>query len=206
MNDYLILVDDEDNVIGYSEKMKAHIEKLRHRAFSIFIFDWNTKRMLIQRRAYGKYHSGGLWTNACCSHPRKEESLEECLNERIRDELGLKTDFHIEDPQCESLFCEKDLIYRCGKFSYFSDYGDVCENEIDHVFLYSPDGGIDWNVTSFNRQEVAELKWVTIEELKRWVKQNPDDFTTWFRPAFKLAYDVLCVQARNKNLILDNYA
>ena len=137
MNEYLILVDDKDNVIGYSEKMKAHIEKLRHRAFSIFIFDWNTKRMLLQKRAYGKYHSGGLWTNACCSHPRKEESMEDCLNERIREELGLKTDFYIKDSEkCDNLFSKKDVIYRCGKFSYFSDYGDVCENEIDYVFLY----------------------------------------------------------------------
>ena len=206
MNEYLILVDDKDNVIGYSEKMKAHIEKLRHRAFSIFIFDWNTKRMLLQKRAYGKYHSGGLWTNACCSHPRKEESMEDCLNERIREELGLKTDFYIKDPEkCDNLYGKKDVIYRCGKFSYFSDYGDVCENEIDYVFLYCPDGSFDWDITSFNKQEVAELKWVTIEELKKWIEINPNNFTTWFRPAFELAYNTLCTQARKKNLFLDNY-
>lgn len=162
--------------------------------------------MLLQKRAYGKYHSGGLWTNACCSHPRKEESMEDCLNERIREELGLKTDFYIKDPEkCDNLYGKKDVIYRCGKFSYFSDYGDVCENEIDYVFLYCPDGSIDWDITSFNKQEVAELKWVTIEELKKWIEINPNNFTTWFRPAFELAYNTLCTQARKKNLFLDNY-
>ena len=100
---------------------------------------------------------------------------------------------------------KKDVIYRCGKFSYFSDYGDVCENEIDYVFLYCPDGSIDWDITSFNKQEVAELKWVTIEELKKWIEINPNNFTTWFRPAFELAYNTLCTQARKKNLFLDNY-
>lgn len=198
MNDYIILVDDRDNTTGYSEKMEAHTKNLRHRAFSIFIFDWSTKKMLLQRRAYGKYHSGGLWTNACCSHPRMDETMETCLNDRLKEELGLQTEFHIENPkEGELLLHGKDVIYWCGKFSYFSDYGDVCENEIDHVFLYSPVGhGIDWNLL-YNEQEVAELRWVTIEELEKWIEKDPDEFTTWFRPAYKLAYEVLCMQASN---------
>lgn len=207
MNDYIILVDDRDNVIGYSEKMEVHKQKLCHRAFSIFIFDWNTKKILLQKRAYGKYHSGGLWTNACCSHPRKDESMEVCLNERIKEELGLTTEFYIENPaKCGVLLHGKDVIYWCGKFSYYSSYGDVCENEIDHVFLYSPfGGGIDWNTIFFNKQEVAEIRWVTIEELKKWIEKNPEEFTTWFQPAFKVAYGVLCTQARHMDLFLGNH-
>ena len=202
MNDYIILVDDRDNAIGYSEKMEAHTKKLRHRAFSIFIFDWNTKKILLQKRAYGKYHAGGLWTNACCSHPRKDETMEDCLKARLKEELGLQTEFHIENPNergiIRPLSHGKEIIYWCGKFSYFSDYGQVCENEIDHVFLYCPVGcDIEWNTISFNEQEVAEIRWVTIEELEKWFEMNPEEFTTWFRPAFKLAYEVLCMQARN---------
>lgn len=105
MNDYIILVDENDNEVGQAEKMEDHIKNLRHRAFSIFIFDWNTKKMLLQKRAYEKYHSGGIWTNACCSHPRINESMEQCLNTRLKEQLGLVTTFHIENPaECGLLF------------------------------------------------------------------------------------------------------
>ena len=98
MNDYIILVNEQDETIGYSEKMDAHKNGKLHRAFSIFIFDWNTKKMLIQKRAFEKYHSGGLWTNACCSHPLKDETMVGCLNTRLAEELGLCTDFNIKVP------------------------------------------------------------------------------------------------------------
>lgn len=205
MNDTIILVNEQDEPIGYEEKMYAHTNKMRHRAFSIFIFDWSTKKMLLQRRAYGKYHSGGLWTNACCSHPRKGETMEDCLNIRLKEELGMDTQFHIEDPSRLALLLDgDDIIYSCGKFSYFADYGKLCENEIDHVFLYSPAFNmIDINQIYFNKQEIDELKWVTIEELRVWMENEPEAFTAWFSHAFDLAYEVLCRQARNMDMFFN---
>lgn len=196
MNDNIILVDQQDREIGFSEKMEAHRKGKLHRAFSIFVFDWNTKRMLLQKRAYGKYHSGGLWTNACCSHPRQDESMNDCLNTRINEELGLHTHFHVVNPsECDSLVHGSDVIYSCGKFSYFASFGEVSENEIDHVFLYSPvKEGTDLSAVSLNTQEVEELKWISIEELKQWMDCSPESFTAWFKPAFELAYEVLCRQ------------
>ena len=198
MEGMLLLVDENDKEIGYGEKMDVHKKKQLHRAFSIFIFDWNTKKMLLQKRAFGKYHSGGLWTNACCSHPRKDESMVESLNIRLAEELGLGTEFHIEDPaDCDLLIHGDDVIYSCGKFSF----GEVSENEIDHVFLYSPvTSKIDSNAISFNKQEIEEIKWVSIEELKSWLERDSKAFTAWFIPAFELAYDVLCSQSKNMEL------
>lgn len=206
MNDYIILVNEQDETIGYSEKMDAHKNGKLHRAFSIFIFDWNTKKMLIQKRAFEKYHSGGLWTNACCSHPLKDETMVGCLNTRLAEELGLCTDFNIKVPSdCGLLLHGEDVIYSCGKFSYFASFGEVVENEIDHVFLYSPvKSKIDLTDISFNKQEIEEIKWISIEELKSWMESNPKDFTAWFKSAFELAYIVFCRQAGNIDMFFDN--
>ena len=87
MQEYVVLVDANDNPIGLMEKMEAHVKAELHRAFSIFIF--NTKgEMLLQQRAFSKYHTPGLWTNTCCSHPRHEESLEDATTRRLKEEMG----------------------------------------------------------------------------------------------------------------------
>ena len=90
MEDLLVLVDENDREIGWREKMEVHVAGKLHRAFSVFIFDRNQKKMLLQKRAEGKYHSGGLWSNACCSHPRKGEGMEAALSRRLEEELGFK--------------------------------------------------------------------------------------------------------------------
>lgn len=202
MNTEIILVNEDDVPVGYAEKLHVHRNKLLHRAFSIFIFDWTEKKMLLQKRATEKYHSGGLWSNACCSHPRKDESIEDCLNTRLFEELGVNTAFHIVNPDdCALLIHGTDAIYSCGKFSYFADYGEVCENEIDHVFLYSPVvGENDFSRIIIDKREVDELRWVTIEELLTWMEKEPNSFTAWFRSAFDLAHQVLCRQARNLDM------
>lgn len=204
MNDCIILVDENDHEIGCTEKMDAHIRRLRHRAFSIFIFDWQTKKMFLQKRAKGKYHSGGLWTNACCSHPRKDETMEACLNVRLKEELGMHTEFHVENPGDKVFLMDgNNVIYECGHFSYVADYGDVSENEIDHVYLYSPYGGmLEVPEKGYNPEEIEELKWISMAELKRWMAERPEDFTAWFQPAFNLAYNVLYRQARSIDLFL----
>ena len=108
MNDVLILVDEQDKEIGTEEKIDAHRKGLLHRAFSLFIYDSKLNKMLIQRRAINKYHSGGLWTNACCSHPRKGEDLNTAVYRRTIEELGVsipKADYEI------------GKIKECGKFT-----------------------------------------------------------------------------------------
>lgn len=87
MEDHIILVDLLDREIGYEEKMKAHVRPLLHRAFSIFLY--HDGKFLLQRRAFSKYHSGGLWANTCCSHPRRGETLAQAVDRRLREETGV---------------------------------------------------------------------------------------------------------------------
>lgn len=202
MNKEIIIVDKQDKVVGYGEKLEVHQKGLLHRAFSIFIFDWTTHKMLIQKRATGKYHSGGLWSNACCSHPTKDEDMKNCLADRLKEELGFDADFHIEDPAKYGLLLEgSDVIWDCGSFAYYAQFDSLCENEIDHVYLYSPvfhcfskDG------FTYNKEEVEELKWISIPELREWIKKSPQEFSAWFTQAFELAYEVLCIQARHLDM------
>ena len=176
----ILLVNDRDEIVGYGEKMEVHRKGLLHRAFSIFIYDKQTGRMLLQRRALGKYHSGGLWANACCSHPRKGMTMEACLNQRLGEELGL----HVSLP----IAAEAGEGFRpCGSFLYEMRQGDVGEHEIDHVFLYCPAEAVDADALAFDRSEIAELRWVTMAELRVWMDARPEDFAAWFPPALKLA-------------------
>ena len=92
MEDLIIWVDENDNEIGYGEKLETHIKGQLHRAFSVFIFDWSDSTMLIQRRAIGKYHSGGLWSNSCCSHPYDGENFEDSIKRCIKNELNFDLD------------------------------------------------------------------------------------------------------------------
>ncbi len=169
MLDHVILVDTHDNQIGTEEKLTAHQKGLLHRAFSIFIFNHEGK-MLIHQRAFSKYHSGGLWTNACCSHPRPGESLEDSTHRRLREELGfdcsLQKMFH---------FTYKVNLANDGLF----------EHEFDHVFFGSFDG-----IINPNPDEIATVAWVTLEDLTADIKLQPERYTYWFLASFDkvLAY------------------
>ena len=162
MNDLLILVDEDGNVVGYEEKEHCHLAPtVLHRAFSIFIFN-SRGEMLIHRRSSTKETWPGFWTNACCSHPRKDESLETATTRRLREELGFET-------SVTPLFT----------FRYEANYdGKYGENEIDHVFLGIYDGKINPN-----RDEIDDCKFIAIEALKADVEANPEKFTPWFRKA-----------------------
>lgn len=197
MNREIILVDEQDNEIGYGEKLQVHRKELLHRAFSVFIFDWSDRRMLIQRRAAGKYHSGGLWTNACCSHPGKGEDMETCLRERLKEELGFAPVFHIADPKEYAVLPHgADVIYACGSFRYYAKYEKLSEHEIDHVFLYSP-AGEHFSKTDFtcSPDEIEDIRWITLQELDLWLHSSPGEFTAWFEQAYGLARKVLNRQA-----------
>ena len=157
--EYVVLVDEMDNEIGTMEKMEAHRKGALHRAFSVLVFNSNGQ-MLIQKRATSKYHSPGLWTNACCSHPRPNENILEAGKRRLREEMGI--DAHPE------------FVYKFTYKTIFSE--NLIEHEVDHVLLVTFDG-----VPSANPDEASDSKFVRVDELRRDAVNNPALYTTWFR-------------------------
>jgi len=155
----VILVDEQDNEIGLMEKQEAHEKALLHRAFSVLIFN-KLGQTLLQQRANTKYHSAGLWTNACCSHPRAGETTIKAAHRRLIEELGFD--------------CELELKH---SFIYKAPFDNgLTEHEFDHVFFG------DFNeAINFNTEEVSAVKWVTIPWLLADIKNNPENYTVWFR-------------------------
>lgn len=155
----VILVDKNDNQIGTEEKIKAHKEGKLHRAFSVFIF--NSKgELLLQKRNKKKYHSGGLWTNTCCSHPRPKEITREAAIRRLKEEMGINCD-----------------LKEIHKFVYKKEFNNgFTEYEYDHVFV----GKSDVN-PEINKKEVEDFKWVSTNFLKEDIKNNPEKYTFWFK-------------------------
>lgn len=158
-NDKLIWVDLFDREIGSGDKLETHKKNQLHRAFSLFVV--HDGKMLIQKRAKEKYHSGGLWANACCSHPRWGEELADAVQKRMEEELGI--------PQGS---CQPKELFA---FNYFTQYHGLSEYEIDHVFLVDYDGDI-----KPDPDEIAELSWVYLEDLKVKMEIAPQEFATWF--------------------------
>jgi isopentenyl-diphosphate Delta-isomerase len=159
----VILVDINDNPVGTMEKLEAHKKGLLHRAISVIVFNSNGE-MLIQKRAASKYHSAGLWTNACCSHPRPEEDTETASKRRLYEEMGINTDLK---------FAYK-FIYRASLDN------NLVEHELDHVFT-----GQFNDAPKINRDEVADWKYVDTKVLIDDVKTNPQSYTHWFQLILK---------------------
>lgn len=158
----VILVDEYDQPIGEMDKMEAHQKGVLHRAFSVFLFN-QTGKMLIQQRAYHKYHGGGLWTNACCSHPQLGEDTMDSAIERLQFELGI--------------YCD---IKKAFSFSYKASVENgLIEHEFDHVFVGSTDAE-----PQPNPREVQNFKWVDMKTLDEDIKANPNAYTYWFKMAF----------------------
>lgn len=158
----LVLVNDRDEPLGTMEKMEAHRKALLHRAFSVFIF--NTEgEMLLQRRAFSKYHSGGLWTNTCCSHPYPGETPIEAASRRLMEEMGFTTGL-------EKIF---DFIYKKELDN------ELTEHEFDHVFVGQYEGLIQPNP-----EEVVDFKYYSMEEIATRMEHQPEEFTVWFQIAF----------------------
>jgi isopentenyl-diphosphate Delta-isomerase len=155
----VILVDEQDQVVGAMEKMEAHQKGLLHRAFSIVIF--NSKgEMLLQQRAADKYHSGGLWTNACCSHPQPGESIEEAGKRKLRQEMGI---------ECELNYSHK-FLYKVELDHHLT------EHELDHVLVGYYDGQ-----PNLNPIEAQAWKFESLTSIQRDAIQNPDAYTCWFK-------------------------
>lgn len=163
MEEKVILVDIKDKEIGIEEKIKAHQEGKLHRAFSIFVFNSKGK-VLLQKRAKTKYHSGGLWTNTCCSHPIPKEDIEKTIHRRLKEEMGF---------DCE--------LKKNFSFIYKANFNnDLSEHEFDYVFT-----GIFNGKPHPNPKEVEGWKWINSEELKKDIKEKPEKYTLWFKIAFE---------------------
>ena len=185
MEELLILVDENDEAIGFEEKMETHVKEKLHRAFSLFIFDKENKKMLIHKRADGKYHSGGLWTNSCCSHPRKGEDLRTAVVRRTKQELGL--DLFEKQLEFDVTGLYEQGLHELGVFKYYKKFPGCAEYEIDHVFylpLYSNDIILD-----VDKDEISEVMWLSVEELKRWLASEPEKFTAWFPKALEFVLE-----------------
>ena len=158
----VILVDVDDCEIGVMEKMEAHKLAVLHRAFSVFLFNPNGK-MLLQQRALTKYHSAGLWTNTCCSHPRPGETLENAVTRRLMEEMGITA-------KVSKAF---DFIYQAALPDHLN------EHEFDHVFI----GNFDDEVRP-NHLEVANFVYQSMEEIAANLQSHPEKYTVWFKIAF----------------------
>jgi isopentenyl-diphosphate delta-isomerase len=173
----LILVDADDNTTGFLSKAKCHDgDGIQHRAFSLFLFD-TEGRLLLQQRAADKRLWPGYWSNSCCSHPRRGESMQTATQRRLHDELNCST--------------ELEYVYR---FAYQASYGTLgSENELCHVYL----GRVSADVRP-NEREIAAIRFVSVTELKAELAGDPERFTPWF----KMEWDSL---QKQHSEVLQNY-
>ena len=156
--DKVILVDEDDVEVGLMGKMEAHQKGLLHRAFSIFIFNQKGE-MLLQQRSLRKYHSGGLWTNACCSHPKPNEHIMDAAHRRLKEEMGFDTE-----------------LVRAFQFKYKADFNNgLTEHEIDHVFVGYYDGKIEYNF-----DEVEAFAYRSMERIDASLPEYTEFYTEWF--------------------------
>lgn len=159
----VILVDEQDHETGVMEKMEAHRQGLLHRAFSVFVFNGQGE-LLLQRRALSKYHSAGLWTNTCCSHPRPGEATLDAAHRRLREEMGMDCD----------LALKTTFIYKTP-----FDNG-LTEHELDHVFTGRSD-----QQPLINTGEVEGFAWKPLAVIRKDMEAQPELYTSWFRIALQ---------------------
>lgn len=171
--EYVVLVDKKGNVLGTEEKIAAHQKGLLHTAFSIFIFN-DKGQMLLQQRAFTKYHFGGMWSNSCCSHPRLNEAPIDAAHRRLQEELGF-------DTELREVF---SFIYRAE-----DEQSKLIEHELDTVFI----GIYNDEMENLNFEEVNAVKWIDIYQLFLELDLYPDRFTYWFKTAL--------LELRNKKLL-----
>lgn len=170
----VLLVNDKDRITGEGEKLDVHRKGLLHRAFSVFLAD-EEDRLLIQKRAEGKYHSGGVWSNSCCSHQYSGETLFEAAARCIRDELGI------------SIVLTDENAHEAGVFRYYADLGEMKEHEIDHVIVCRISSDVSFDL---NPDEVSEVRWMKREEIDRELAGGAA-YSSWFERAYAEAVKFL---------------
>jgi len=159
LEEKVILVDTSDRQVGTAEKMQAHRDGLLHRAFSIFVLN-SQNQLLLQKRAKHKYHSGGLWTNTCCSHPRPNEMTLDAAHRRLQEEMGF-------DCELQELF---SFVYR-AKLDH-----ELTEHEFDHVLL-----GYCDRQPVLNPEEAEDWQWIDLKVMQTDIQENPQFYTYWLR-------------------------
>lgn len=163
----VILVDEQDRVLGTMPKLEAHEKAVLHRAFSVFILN-DKGQLLLQQRAHDKYHSPGLWTNSCCSHQREGESSLDAGKRRLKEEMGMTAEL-------TELFT---FIYKAP-----FDNG-LTEHELDHVLL-----GYSNATPNINPEEVADYTWETLAAVQKGLEAHPDRYTAWFKIIFNRFFE-----------------
>lgn len=162
----VILVNEKDEKIGLMPKQEAHVKGVLHRAFSVFIFN-DKNELMLQQRALHKYHTPGLWANSCCSHQRDGESSVEAGMRRLEEEMGFVTD-----------------LEERTSFIYKAEFDNgLTEHEFDHIMVGQYNGE-----PNINPEEVAAWKWMSLEDVKQDIADNPDTYTAWFKIIFEKFY------------------
>jgi len=177
MEEEIVLVNSSGELTGTMEKLQAHIEGKLHRAFSVFIF--NSKgELLLQRRALSKYHSGGKWSNTCCSHPRPGEDVKKAAQRRLAEEMGM--------------ICELEHIF---SFIYRAELDKgLIEHEFDHVFV-----GVSDAEPIPVAEEVADFAYINLSKLEAELRLNPDKFTAWLKICFeRLKVNLIAIKTYNE--------
>jgi isopentenyl-diphosphate Delta-isomerase len=160
----VVLIDEADAALGEGEKLDVHRQGALHRAFSVFAFN-AAGELLLQRRAWSKYHSGGLWTNTCCGHPRPGEETAGAARRRLGEELGIG---------CGEL-------RPAGVLRYRAEIKDLVENELDHLLVTTVS-----EEPQPDPDEVVEWRFIAPDELSAWIDKRPEDFTAWCPPAWRI--------------------
>jgi len=169
MEEQVILVNENDEKIGLMPKMEAHEKALLHRAFSVFIFN-DKNELMLQQRALQKYHSPGLWTNTCCSHQRDGENSIDAGIRRLQEEMGFTTE-----------------LRHTTSFIYKAPFDNgLTEHEFDHILI----GNYNQNPV-INQEEVASWKWMSLEAVKKEIKDSPEKHSAWFKIIFDKFYNYI---------------
>ena len=165
MSKFVVTLTEEGLPDGIMEKLEAHRIGKFHLAFSVLVVN-DKGEVLLQKRAAGKYHSSGLWSNTCCSHPEAPENIKEYAHQRLKAEMGF---------DCP--------LTHCGYFDYKVNFENgLTEYERDHVFL-----GVYNHDPVPHPEEAETFKWISVEELKSDLAGNPDKYSFWFPQVLKLA-------------------
>ena len=172
MEEQVILVDTNDQPIGLMPKMEAHEKGVLHRAFSVFILNDKGKLML-QQRAFHKYHSPGLWTNTCCSHQRDGETNIAAGKRRLQEEMGFVTD-----------------LREVTSFIYKAPFNNgLTEHELDHIMI-----GKFNDIPNINPEEVADWRWMPVDAVRENIQNQPENYTVWFIIIFEKFYEQIKLQ------------
>ncbi len=163
MSDFVVTLNEKNEPVGEMEKLAAHQQNIRHLAFSVVVIRETEQGIetLLQQRAHSKYHCGGLWSNTCCSHPKPQESVLAAANRRLIEELNMSL----------------PVLTDIGQFWYHAEFANgLHENEYDHVLLCEISEEPEWTL---NSEEVAQVKWVNIDQLQKKLVESSEQFTPW---------------------------